>query len=977
MGGRSKDISQIVFGGLTVRDISPELCSLKSRISYLEGLLNAHNIPFDAPEDSAAKTVTAVVPAVITPAHARFFFSLFRGRNDVYARRAVMKNGKAGYFPVCENLWQHSVCPKVDRQKIKCISCPNRSWVPLNQRVLMAHLTGANADGSDVIGIYPLLPDDTCRFLCFDFDDHGTSPGTTWQEDVDALRKICNQNAVPCYVERSRSGNGAHVWLFFDTSISAELARKFGSSLLTKGAESVNLKDFKSYDRMLPAQEHLPAGGLGNLIALPLQGQALRQGNSAFVDENWKPYPDQWEYLRSVQRISTAFIEEKAELWSADGELGTLSKPEDAAKDAKPWKQAPNLFHAEDASQPVSITYANGIYIDTTGLKPRLQNALRRLAAYSNPEFYKKRALGFSTRNIPRIVFCGEDIGNYIRLPRGCAEKLTAQLDSAGIVYTVYDERQAGREVKVDFKGELYPTQSEAAAAMLRHDTGILCAATAFGKTAVGAYLIARRKVNTLVLVHNVEIMKNWVEGFVKFLQIDEEPPEYSTPKGRRKKRKSIIGTLYGGHNTLNGILDVAMITSLSQGKNVDPLVKDYGMVIMDECHHAGAAVAEDVLNAVSAKYVYGLTATPKREDGQEQKIFMQFGSIRYRYTARERAAAQNVQHFVCPRFTRLFVPNANKLSYNQARRAVVESAVRNNQILDDVAACLQVGRTPLVLTKEKEHAAFLYEHLKDKTDHIFLLQGGSSAKQKEELRTRMHAVPPAESVVLVAIGQYIGEGFNFPRLDTMMLAMPISWQGNVEQYAGRLHRDYNGKQDVIIYDYVDAHIRVLESMYYKRLRTYKRIGYEIITAPNEEKSAHNTIFDSESYLPVYEKDLQQAHKSIYIASPGLNKSKVHRLISLIKERQAAGVSVTVITLPAESYPQTRIEPTKALQATLQAVGIYVVAQSDLHTHFAVIDQNIVWYGSANLLSRDKANDDLLRIDSQDVALELLEGASK
>ena len=409
----------------------------------------------------------------------------------------------------------------------------------------------------------------------------------------------------------------------------------------------------------------------------------------------------------------------------------------------------------------------------------------------------------------------------------------------------------------------------------------------------------------------------------------------------------------------------------------MDPLVKDYGMVIMDECHHAGAAVAEDVLNAVSAKYVYGLTATPKREDGQEQKIFMQFGSIRYRYTARERAAAQNVQHFVCPRFTRLFVPNANKLSYNQARRAVVESAVRNNQILDDVAACLQVGRTPLVLTKEKEHAAFLYEHLKDKTDHIFLLQGGSSARQKEELRTRMHAVPPAESVVLVAIGQYIGEGFNFPRLDTMMLTMPISWQGNVEQYAGRLHRDYNGKQDVIIYDYVDAHIRVLESMYYKRLRTYKRIGYEIITAPNEEKSAHNTIFDSESYLPVYEKDLQQAHKSIYIASPGLNKSKVHRLISLIKERQAAGVSMTVITLPAESYPQTRIEPTKALQATLQAVGIYVVAQSDLHTHFAVIDQNIVWYGSANLLSRDKANDDLLRIDSQDVALELLEGASK
>ncbi len=631
------------------------------------------------------------------------------------------------------------------------------------------------------------------------------------------------------------------------------------------------------------------------------------------------------------------------------------------------------LFHKEDAAQPLSITLANGIYIDAAGVKPRLQNALRRLAAYSNPEFYKKKALGFSTRNIPRIVFCGEDVGNFIHLPRGCQNQLTAQLATAEIPYTISDERQIGHKIKVDFHGSLYPAQAEAAAAMLAQDTGVLCAATAFGKTAVGAYLVAQRKVNTLVLVHNAEIMKNWLEDFEKFLQIDEPLPEYITPKGRHKKLPSPIGTLSGGRNRLGGIVDVAMITSLGQGDAVNALVKNYGMVIMDECHHAGAAIAEDVLNAVSAKYVYGLTATPKRDDGQEQKIFMQLGPIRYRYTAKDRAAAQDVQHLVYPRFTRLFVPNANKLSYNQARRAVVESEVRNEQILTDVTACLQARRTPLVLTKEKEHAAFLYERLKTKTDHIFLLQGGSSTKQKEELRTQMRAVPPAESVVLVAIGQYIGEGFNFPRLDTMMLAMPISWQGNVEQYAGRLHRDYESKQDVIIYDYVDAHIRVLESMYYKRLHTYKRIGYEIITAPNQEKQTANAIFDSESYLPVYEKDLQQANKSIYIASPGLNKSKARRLIALVEQQQTAGVSVTVITLPADSYPQARVEPTKALQTMLQSAGIYLVLQPDLHTHFAVIDQEIVWYGSTNLLSRDKEDDGLMRICSRDVALELLE----
>ena len=474
--------------------------------------------------------------------------------------------------------------------------------------------------------------------------------------------------------------------------------------------------------------------------------------------------------------------------------MGTLAKTEDIEDTEKPWKKLPVLFHKEDAAQPLSITLANGIYIDAAGVKPRLQNALRRLAAYSNPEFYKKKALGFSTRNIPRIVFCGEDVGNFIHLPRGCQNQLTAQLATAEIPYTISDERQIGHKIKVDFHGSLYPAQAEAAAAMLAQDTGVLCAATAFGKTAVGAYLVAQRKVNTLVLVHNAEIMKNWLEDFEKFLQIDEPLPEYITPKGRHKKLPSLIGTLSGGRNRLGGIVDVAMITSLGQGDAVNALVKNYGMVIMDECHPAGAAIAEDVLNAVSAKYVYGLTATPKRDDGQEQKIFMQLGPIRYRYTAKDRAAAQDVQHLVYPRFTRLFVPNANKLSYNQARRAVVESEVRNEQILTDVTACLQARRTPLVLTKEKEHAAFLYERLKTKTDHIFLLQGGSSTKQKEELRTQMRAVPPAESVVLVAIGQYIGEGFNFPRLDTMMLAMPISWQGNVEQYAGRLHRDYEGK---------------------------------------------------------------------------------------------------------------------------------------------------------------------------------------
>ena len=355
--------------------------------------MKAHNILFDkGVPSSAPKVVSVSTVPVISTAHARFFFSLFHGRSDVYSKWAVMKNGKSGYFPVCENFWKYGICPKADHQKVAYAKCPNRRWAPLNQRVLIAHLTGDK-------------PDDTCRFLVFDFDNHESSSGSAWQEDVDALRAICSQNTVPAYVERSRSGSGAHVWLFFDAPVSADLARKFGSALLTKGAESVNLKDFKSYDRMLPAQEHLPAGGLGNLIALPLQGLALQNDNSAFVDENWTAYPDQWAFLRSVQRLSHKFMEEKVALWSADGELGVLSTQEDGEETAKPWKKFSAGFHAEDAAHNISVTYANGIYIDTDGLKPRLQNQLRRLAAFSNPAFYRNRALGFSTRNIPRIVF--------------------------------------------------------------------------------------------------------------------------------------------------------------------------------------------------------------------------------------------------------------------------------------------------------------------------------------------------------------------------------------------------------------------------------------------------------------------------------------------------------------------------------------------------------------------------------------------
>ena len=982
----------------TIAELQQQIKQLESKVNYFRGLLDEAKIPYNEKNieivDATSKSQpqvnqgSRIIPERITPEHAKYFYSIFKGRMDVYSKRAGKPNpktGKTGYYTQCWNFWKDGLCPKKVGKKIKCSECQNQKYKQLSGNIIMEHLKGERLDGSDVIGLYPMFPDETCNFLVFDFDNHDdktsgddfANTDNEWIEEVNAMRTICKENQVDVLVERSRSGKGAHIWIFFEEAIPAAMARKFGTALLTKGAETVNLKTFKSYDRMLPAQDKLPEGGLGNLIALPLQGQALKNGNSAFIDEEWNAYSNQWKQLQGIHKLSKNFIEEKIKEWSANGVLGILgddiSGEEEKKEKTKPWEKKKLKFNASDVDGALKIVLANQIFIEKENVKSRMQNQIRRLAAYSNPEFYKNQAMGFSTQGMARIVYCGSDTEDYICIPRGCEEKFIERLQSSGINYKIEEQRQRGRKINVSFSGELYPEQKVAVDKMLAHENGVLAAATAFGKTAVGAYLVAQRKVNTLILVHNREIMKNWVEDFEKFLEINEEPPEYTTPKGRVKKRKSVIGRLYASHNSVTGIIDIVMISSLGKKDEINELVKDYGMVIMDECHHAGAQTAVDVLNEVNAKYVYGLTATPKRDDGQDKKIFMQFGPIRHRYTAKDKAKAQGIEHYVYPRFTRLVHVNGEKIKINDAYKEVIASDIRNQQIVDDVIECIDKGRTPLVLTKFKEHASILMEKLQGESDYIFLLQGGRGNKERDLIREKMKNVPKNETVILVAIGKYIGEGFNYPRLDTMMLTTPISYDGNVEQYAGRLHRDYEGKRDVIIYDYVDSHIRVLERMYHKRLSAYKKIGYELCLNLTEVKQQANAIFDSETYDKVYEKDLLEANKEIIISSPGINVVKVKRLTALLKAKQESGVSITVITLSPESYPESRVSKTKELIEILRGVGIDVKEKETMHEHFAIIDREIVWYGSMNLLSKEKEEDNLMRVVSEEIAVELME----
>lgn len=905
----------------------------------------------------------------VTPELAGFFFSVFRGRADVFSRRVVRKDGKAAYYPACSNFWKSGVCPRCSGETgVKCAVCAARAWAPITKRILMQHLQGGTEAKPVVLGVYPLLEDETCHFLVFDFDSHDENPITDWRAEVDALRAICRLHHVPAYAERSRSGRGAHVWFFFQEALPAELARRFGTALLTKGAESVNQRSFVSYDRMLPTQDRLPDGGLGNLIALPLQGLARQQGNSVFIDEEWHPIPDQWALLRERQKISKAFVEEKIREWIPDGLLGVLGFSAELADTTDgPWNSPTSTLHRQDVNGSVQLVMADHLWIRKANLRPRLQNRLRRMAAFSNPKYGENLRLKLSNYRTPRIIPCFEETEEYLGLPRGIAETLDKQLREAGIPVQVEDKRSTGEPFPIRFAAELYPEQQEAANALLEHENGILSAATAFGKTAVGAYLVGARRVSTLILVHNREIMKNWVEDLGRFLCWEGELPTYRTKSGRERRRKSPIGCLFAGHDSRNGRLDVAMFTSLAEE---DPRLKQYGLVIMDECHHAAAATAEMVLSSINARWVYGLTATPKRDDRMEPKMLMQLGPIRYRFTARQRAEMQGVQHYVYPRFTSL-VQLGEALKIHDAYEAAIHNARRNALIIKDVEDAVTRGRTPLVLTRFRTHADTLYELLAGKVQHRVLLTGGRSTKERDALRAELAAIPPMESAVIIATGQYIGEGFNFPRLDTLMLAAPIAWEGNVEQYAGRLHRDYRGKQEVIIYDYVDIHVAVFEKMYHKRVRAYRKIGYALCEGASLNSIVKKMIYAGDEYKRDFETDISSAGKQVIISSPGLNAAGARWIQELSLTLQVRGIALLVLTLAADAYPESRRGAAAALLEQLRSGGINTMALSRLHLHFVLIDAKTVWFGSTNILSRSREDDTIIRVQDTDLAQDL------
>lgn len=745
------------------------------------------------------------------------FRGLFCGREDVYPVRWEARTGKSGYSPACANEWKRPLCIK---PKIRCSDCENRELLPVTNDVIQNHLSGKHT-----IGVYPLLPDETCWFLAVDFDK------ATWKEDAAAFLKTSEQLNVPAELERSRSGNGGHVWIFFDFPIQAALARKLGSAVLTYTMERHPQLGLDSYDRFFPSQDTMTKGGFGSLIALPLQRMSRDKGNSLFLDKNFNPYPDQWAFLSGIRKMHKEEVDAIVHEAQRSGKIIGIRMSLTEEGDEDPWTLPPSGRKMKKTiegpfPEKVGIVVGNMVYIEKSSLPVGMINKLIRLAAFQNPEFYKTQSMRLSTYGKPRIISCAEEFDRHIGLPRGSLDEVLQLLRVHGIKADIRDERFLGMPIKADFKGELRPIQKEPAAEILKHDIGVLSAPTAFGKTTIAAYLIAERKVNTLVLVHRRLLMDQWHERLKEFLGTDS------------------IGRIGGGRGDRTGIIDVGMIQSLNRKGVVKDIVAEYGQVIIDECHHVSAFSFEQVLRQMKAKYVTGLTATPIRKDGHHPIIIMQCGPIRFRVDPRMQARERPFEHVVIPRHTSFRIQEGAEDGIQPVYAAMMRDRQRNDLIFDDLLNALEEGCSPLLLTERTEHVDEFAERLKKFAKNVIVLRGGASKRQRNALSEQIASIPDGEERVLIATGRYIGEGFDDARLDTLFLAMPISWRGTLQQYAGRLHRLHDNKKIVRIYDYVDANVLMLTRMYKKRLKGYRSIGYsvqEVEEGPNE--------LDAESHM--------------------------------------------------------------------------------------------------------------------------------
>lgn len=747
------------------------------------------------------------------------FLKLFRCRDDVYPKLWENKSkGTKGYSPACGNEWVRGVCGK---PRVKCSDCQGQSFLKLDEVAVEAHLRG-----TATVGTYAISTDDNCVFLACDFDGDG------WQDDVRTYRNVAKSLGVDVAVERSRSGAGAHAWVFFQSPVPARLARLLGTVILSRCSEYRPNMGLESFDRFFPNQDYLPKGGFGNLIALPLQKLPREQGNTSFLDEDLNVIPDQWSYLAQVKRLS---LEEFRSLVSAYLPSKPQTKTEDGFDDIS-WTTDQNVLEVSDDSKndgiagllngPFELSLDSQLHIPLENLPGKIVTRLKRSASFANPEFYRRQRMRMQTYPEPRFIFSGEIRPDEITLPRGTVDSVAKILTEAGAQVVIRDERLSRKRIKATFKGELTADQARSVKVIKSHDCGVLVAPPGAGKTVMGCALIAERKVSTLILVHRQTLLEQWKERLVEFLDIDKK--DIGAFGGTRKKR--------------TGRIDIGMLQSIAKTQEMEEIAGSYSQIIIDECHHIPAASFESVMKQIPARYIVGLTATPRRKDGLEKILYQQCGPIRHEmYSADEGKLSKTV----CIRETgfRTPVELGDHPPYHLLIESLVSDERRNAFIATDVVSALRSSRFPLLISDRKEHMEQLERLIKEQASNDDLsnlktirMDGNLSAKQRrvalEEVGRSREA---GEPTLIIATASLIGEGFDLSELDTLILSMPLSFEGRMIQYAGRLHRLSDGKSDVLIYDYLDSANAMLLKMYRNRLRAYRKMGYIIQQVQREQ----------------------------------------------------------------------------------------------------------------------------------------------
>ena len=868
--------------------------------------------------------------------------SLFQGREDVYANRWFNKKlNRFSYSPTY--IWKRD--PQLGKSKIAEDEHGNRRYQALTDDKVRRHL-----NGQDFLGVYPILKDETCYFVALDFDKK------EWKTAAVSLLHIAQTLGIEAHLERSQSGNGAHVWIFFKEAIPCKMARKLASSLLTKTIMENPQLSFACFDRIFPSQDTLPgpkSKSFGNLIALPLQGNRLAQGNSAFLDEDLLPYEDQWQYLANINRYSREEVSNFIERIVSTYELAFFESEKEESIDL--LKEVPPKM------EKLTIQSSNVLTIDKAELDKQTLARLKGLASFHNPEFYQKQAMRMSTYQLPRIISLYEENEENLYLPRGLKDRLYEVVEQIDW----QEENTKSRKIKVTFQGKLRGEQKEAFAATNEHKTGVISAKTGFGKTVLACKMIANKKVNTLILVQNKNLSDQWKHSLEQFLKIDSQPLVEYTATGRKRKKER-IGQLYGGKDKRSELVDIATFQTLAKRKDSADLINRYGMVIVDECHHIPANTFEQVLIACKANYLYGLSATPKRKDGHEPIIFMRLGPVIWQDN--RKLGTPTLEQKLYPRFVTTGEDRQAVISQNTIQEnyhLIMENERRNDQICVDILKEYNAKRHILVLSDRINHLQLLQERIAKLSQKplCYQLTGRLSDRKQREITEKLQQ--EKRPFILFATGSFIGEGFDLASLDTILLTMPISGAGRIEQYLGRLQRNLHQKTELHLYDYIDFVIPMFSNMYQKRLATYRKLHYQVVV---DKKSMQEkpVIFSEEEYLASFEKDLINAKKEIVLATAVLSRSIVQKIQQLKKEKQVE-VWTTLPTMLDEKYQTVQQNLIRTLEKE-----VVVKCREIFVPNLCVIDREISWYGSIRFWGKNTQKT-ILRLKFPSVAKKFLQ----